>query len=447
MYFFQVPRGFCVDTQGAQGFESRTMKQIRLLLSPSSVAPTAPSKGRQRTILHRTAFAMVFLSLAPMACNRQAPTTDKDAATAPFSVESASASADPSASAETVVAAPPDTANEVVQTVPFGTVGWSLDNNGGVKADVRDANGQPIADNIAGTVQGPDGKVVPLEAVNGSTQYGANMPQFTADLTPINYALQMGSQLANGTFFVPAGGTTVLADAPAAAASAVAAVSAAANAATVAPTAPATAATAPANSESFNSVGPNGGVVQVIGTEPYEIVSDQQTGEVRAYLLGHDRKPLPIGTRKITLGVIADHPEIVTLEPVEGANYAAATWGIKANPTHITISVRDGRMFHAGIVGWRPQAHHVAIKVEPIMIIAKRTWQPPRRPLPRAVTIEVKVAELENRNKIIIQERTERLRQHPNERRIVRPGGVTVRVTEPNGAKVIVHEPPPRHGP
>jgi hypothetical protein len=51
--------------------------------------------------------------------------------------------------------------------------------------------------------------------------------------------------------------------------------------------------------------GPNGGTVEVVGDQRIEIVLDEESGEVRVYLLDENLEPMPVGDdTEITLGFV-----------------------------------------------------------------------------------------------------------------------------------------------
>jgi hypothetical protein len=374
-----------------------------------------------RMYVQRSAVALLLALMLPLACSKS---STSDGAGTAASASPKSGDDDKSTKGDkatestkaTEVAPPADTSSEVIQDAPFGTVGWLLENDGAVKADVRDKSGAPIADDFVGTLatgEGNERKVVSLAPLDGTTLFGGALPSFTADLTAVTYALKQGADLFNGTFYVPAGGSSVLTDKPAEAPAP--AGTAAAPATTTVTAGGAQAAMAPA------ALGPNGGVVQRIGDQRVELVSDQATGEVRAYLLDAANKVMPIGERKITLGVVADHPELVSLQPAEGGNYAVASWGIKVDPLSLTIAVRDGKKVHAGLVGWRPGTRITAAPALPIRVAGKRAWPAPKKPLERGRVIEEHRGELDAKVKLDEETRAKRRKEHPEERRVVAP--------------------------
>jgi hypothetical protein len=384
------------------------------------------------TVIRPAWFAAAIVLAAPLACSKassgDAPKTESTTA----SDDKAPSKAAEGSTKATEVSPPEDTSNEVIQEAPFGTVGWLLEDDGVVKADVRDKSGNAIADDFAGTLASGDGaskKEVSLAPIDGSTMFGATLPAFASDLTAVSYALKQGADTFDGTFFVPAGGSSILTEKPA---------TPAATAGATTTTTPTTTGGAQAAIAPPTTTGPNGGVIQTIGEQRVELVSDQTTGEVRAYLLDAANKIIPLGDRKITLGVVGDQPELVTLQPAEGADYAVASWGLKADPVSLTIAIRDGKKVHAGVWGWRPGAVVPVKPKEPVHLVVKRNWPAPKGPLVRAKILVVPRAELEAKLKLDEEARAKRRKEHPEERRVVRP------IKEGAGAKREIDDKRPR---
>jgi hypothetical protein len=89
-------------------------------------------------------------------------------------------------------------------------------------------------------------------------------------------------------------------------------------------------------------------------------VADEASGEARVYLLDADLKAVAIGDRKITLGVVADTPQIAVLVPEpEAGLYARGKLNLKVDPVRVTLAVREGAAVRVAIVGWAPDAHLV----------------------------------------------------------------------------------------
>jgi hypothetical protein len=222
----------------------------------------------------------------------------------------------------------------LVEEYDFGTIGWSFEGDGVVKADVRDKTGAPIKEGFSGElVVAPPTKGAPatpivLKPIDGAPLYGAALPAFSADLTPVTYVVKVKDKPFTGTVHVPAGGTTVLLSAP-----------------------------APSVTVAVGTKGPHGGVIQVVGDDRMELVSDDESHEVRVYVLDADLKPVAIGERKVTLGVVADVPDTVVLVPAPDKLYLTAHWKVRADPSRVTVCVRTGPAVHVAIVGWTPGVH------------------------------------------------------------------------------------------
>jgi hypothetical protein len=158
-------------------------------------------------------------------------------------------------------------------------------------------------------------------------------PKLEADLTEVGYTVTVDGKPWTGTLHLPPGGTAELV----------------ANA------------RAAADLNLEGKVGPHGGVIQVVGDDRFEIVAaDDASGEVRVYLLDPDLNVIAVGERKVTLGVVADAPEIVVLAPEPEANlYLRGKLKAKVDPVRITLAVRQGASVKVALVGYRPGLHVV----------------------------------------------------------------------------------------
>ncbi len=140
-----------------------------------------------------------------------------------------------------------------------GKLEWIVQPDGQVRVKVTVNEGGAPA--LTGALL-VDGQSYNLTA-DGMSLSGAG-PKLTAELTTITYSFKVGDATWEGALHVPPGGTKDLVEAPAV---------------TVAE----------------GTKGPNGGVVDVIGNQRVEIVTDEKSGEVRVYFLDENLKVIPVG--------------------------------------------------------------------------------------------------------------------------------------------------------
>lgn len=228
-----------------------------------------------------------------------------------------------------------------VEKFDGANVGWVIDGNDQVRAVVEGSDGKPLAKDVTGLLvyKASDGtsKTVALAPDAKSGTLVATGPKLDAPLTEVDYTVTSAGKPLSGTIYVPAGGTASIA--------AEAKVSVDAGTSAGAP-------------------GPHGGIVEHVGSDWVEVVSSKG-GEVRAYVLDADRQPIAPGTRKVVLGVVADRPELVVLEPEPSGRFLVGHWHVHGDPTRMTVQVEAGGERHAVLVGWRPS---VAVLVEPVPV-------------------------------------------------------------------------------
>lgn len=148
-----------------------------------------------------------------------------------------------------------------------GKLEWVVQSDGHVRVKVTVNEGGSPA--VSGALL-VDGQSYNLTA-EGMTLTAAG-PKLSDELTTITYSLKVGDSTWDGALHVPPGGTKELTAAPSV--------------------------TVPEGTK-----GPNGGVVDVIGDQRVEIVTDEKTGEVRVYFLDENLKPIPV--KEDTTAVIA----------------------------------------------------------------------------------------------------------------------------------------------
>jgi hypothetical protein len=273
------------------------------------------------------------------------------AAAAPGCKSEAEVSSDVTASSEMGVGAEASLgADAIVEEHEGGTVAWNVAPDGNVRAAVM-VEGKPVQKDVTATLVWKAGaeaeaKTVPL-TVDAKTGFlvGAG-PKLEADITEVNYTINVNSKPWSGALHVPVGGTAQLV----------------------------------ANAKASvdvklpeGNVGPNGGVVQVVGKDRVELVADETSGEVRVYVLDADFKAVAVGERSISLGVYADAPHMLALASAEGGAYFRARWSLNVDPLKITIAVRNAGVTSVALVGYRPGARLVVRADAPRLKVRTKT--------------------------------------------------------------------------
>lgn len=292
---------------------------------------------RSRTFLAQllaTAAFVVVGGVGVVGCSKGEATTDPEA------------NAEVAAETEAAVGA-----EAVIEEHDGGSVAWAIAPDGNVKAAVSGPDGKLIRENVNGTLVWKTGgatKTVPLAVdAKSGVLIGAG-PKLEGDLSEINYTLTVDSKPWTGTLHLPAGGTAELV------ASAKAALDV---------------------EVPEGKLGPHGGVIQVVGKDRVEIVADEVSGEVRVYLLDADFNAVAVGDRKVTLGVVAEAPQILVLTAVEGGAYFKGKWALQVDPLRVTILVRSGASASVALVGCRPGARVViGARVPRVKVRVKTAW-------------------------------------------------------------------------
>jgi hypothetical protein len=154
-----------------------------------------------------------------------------------------------------------------------GRVEWVVRPNGDVVARLRTLSDEPIA---IGEVKGKlrvDGEDFALS--KEGDRLVTNVGALEGALTDIEYELSVRTSSWRGTLQVPSEGTKALL-------------------------------ALPSKKVDADARGPNGGMVEVIGDQRVEIVLDEESGEVRAYLLDDDNKPIEVGDSELTIGILEE---------------------------------------------------------------------------------------------------------------------------------------------
>ncbi|WP_438026922.1 hypothetical protein [Sorangium sp. So ce233] len=222
-----------------------------------------------------------------------------------------------------------------------GKAAFNVAADGNVKAAVTGPDGKPIREDVGGTLLWKDAsgeeKTVPLTFDAKTGLLVAAGPKLEADLTQIGYTLNVAGKPWSGTLHVPAGGTAEL---------------------------HANAKGAADLGLPEGKLGPHGGRIEIVGDDRLELLVDEATGEVRVYVLDVDLKPVDIGERKVTLGVVADAPQVVVLTPVAATATAGVAAGayltgklaLAADPLKVTVAVRNAGRSAVALCGYRAGA-------------------------------------------------------------------------------------------
>jgi hypothetical protein len=211
-----------------------------------------------------------------------------------------------------------------------GSMVWRVTPEGQVKVLVKSPDGKPVEQDVSGTLtwQGPSGETkVPLTFDKDEKLLVAAAPKLEADLTEVKYEIKVGDRSWNGALHLPAGGTKAIVEG---------------------------AKKASLKDIPKGKVGPNGGIIQVVGDDVVEVVADKDTGETRVYILDADLKPVAIGDRKVKLGFVGASSETVVLNPGPGNLYFVGKVSAKINPVKVTISITYVDHTDVVIVGYHP---------------------------------------------------------------------------------------------
>jgi hypothetical protein len=218
----------------------------------------------------------------------------------------------------------------LVEVFERGSVAWNVSSNGEVLAHVHhNTDGDISKDSKGSIVWSENGEVKTAELVYSADRGAlvAKGPALEADLTEIRYTLTVqGGDPVQGALHVPADGSEmIVADAKASASVSVDGV-----------------------------VAPHGGVIQVVGDQRIEIVGDDDSDEVRVYVLDTSWKPVTVVEHKITIAVGGPKPEVIVLAPAPDGLYFVGHWHVVGEPPRVTVYVKHKGKAHVCIVGYRP---------------------------------------------------------------------------------------------
>ena len=211
-----------------------------------------------------------------------------------------------------------------------GSVVWRITPEGQVRALVKSPDGKPIEGDLSGTLvwPGPSGEQkIPLTYDKDQKLLVGAAPKLEQDLTEVRYEIKVADKTWNGALHLPSGGTKQVVEG---------------------------AQKAAAKEIPKGKVGPNGGVIQVVGDDIVEVVADKSSGEMRVYVLDADLKPVAIGQRKVKLGLVGATSETVVLTPGPGDLYFTGKINAKVNPVKVTVYVTHPDHVDVAVVGWTP---------------------------------------------------------------------------------------------
>ncbi|WP_437317833.1 hypothetical protein [Sorangium sp. So ce385] len=285
-------------------------------------------------------FALLLVALAAPGCGKEEQPAE------------ANATVEVTATAESAIGE-----GAYVEEHESGKAAFNVAADGNVKAAVSGPDGKPIREDVSGTLLWKDAsgeKTLPLTLDAKTGLLVAAGPKLEADLTEIGYTLSVAGKPWNGTLHVPAGGTAELY----------------------------------ANAKGSadlglpeGKLGPHGGRIEIVGDDRLELLVDEATGDVRVYVLDADLKPIDIGERKVTLGVVAEAPQVVVLAPVAAtAGVAAGAYltgklALAADPLKVTVAVRNAGRSAVALCGYRAgAAFAVHARAPRVNVRVKTDW-------------------------------------------------------------------------
>jgi hypothetical protein len=232
----------------------------------------------------------------------------------------------------------------IAERTEQATFYWNITGGGAARLVVKDGAGSVVKEGVTGQLNfaddgKADGTSVELSQDTKSGVLSAAGPKLDGEVTQVKYAVLVDGKPSTGALHVPPSGTDGLAKA------------------------------AKENAGVEEEKGPNGGTVQVVNDQRYEVVADAGSGEVRVYVLGADAKR----PKKIRLGVDSKNARVVELKPHEEGYYVVALASGEA-PRKLTLFVvDDDDKAHALVIGHRAD-NLILVDAHPKFWV-RRGWQ------------------------------------------------------------------------
>jgi len=205
-----------------------------------------------------------------------------------------------------------------------GTLHWNVASDGEAALVMQNPSGAIQTRSVTGQVTfvGEEGKKTETVALTLDEKNGVlrgDGPTLDPEVTELRYTLSLDGKPWSGALHLPKSGTSGLVE------------------------------SAKSNPSQSAARGPNGGDVQVIDGQRFEIVADSSSGETRVYLLDSGKKP-----KKLKLALDTDPPRQIELT-LDTDGYYVTTIDVSRTPRKISLVViDDDDDAHVIVVGYRP---------------------------------------------------------------------------------------------
>jgi hypothetical protein len=225
-----------------------------------------------------------------------------------------------------------------------GTLHWNVAKDGAAALVMQNASGAIQTRDVTGQVtfvsdEGKKTETVPLALDEKTGVLRGDGPSLDSEVTELRYTLSLNGKPWSGALHLPKSGTRGLIE------------------------------SAKSDPSQGAARGPNGGDVQVVDGQRFEIVADSGSGETRVYLLDGAKKP-----KKLKLALDSDPPRQVELA-LDNAGYYVTTIDVSRAPRKTSlIVVDDDDDAHVIVVGYRPGVIFVVDR-RPVFWL-ERGWGP-----------------------------------------------------------------------